>query len=164
MENLFNRRLIMPSYYLQTSRDALVKMCHALVNQLPSHVPVISRASVLATSLSLDDILCYSQSQLKSSVCDAQQEKMLDGLCAKPLHSKFYNWTCFANVSMERNFQWLQQSLHSESESTLFAFQNQVIFTSVYQAKIIRSHISVLCRLCGEQEETIQHVWQAALC
>ena len=58
---------------------------------------------------------------------------------------------------MERSFQWLQRSLHSEPESTLFAIQDQVICTRVYQAKIIGSRVSVLCRLCGEQEETIQH-------
>ena len=65
----------MLSYHLQTSGDALVKMCCALIKQLPSCVPVISRASGLAVSLSLDDILCYCQNQLKNAVCDAQQKK-----------------------------------------------------------------------------------------
>ena len=67
-------------------------------------------------------------------------------------------WMQSASVDMDRSFQWLRQSLHSESESTLFAIQDQVICTRVYQAKIMGSQVSVMCRLCGEQEETIQHV------
>jgi len=103
-------------------------------------------------------MLSYSKGQLKSAICAAQQNKLFDGLCAKPLHGKFINWMQSANVNMDKNFQWLRQSLHSESESTLFAIRDQVICTCVYQAKIMGSHVSVMCRLCGKQEETIQHI------
>jgi len=41
------------------------------------------------------------------------------------------------------------------SSSTLFAI---LIYTRVYQAKIMEFQVSVMCRLCGEQEEIIQHV------
>ena len=53
----------------------------------------------------------------------------------------------------------VEASLHGESESSIFAIQDQVICTRVCQAKIIRSTVpSLLCRLCHEHEETIQHV------
>ena len=63
------------------------------------------------------------------------------------------------DMDIDWSFRWLSRSLHSESESTIFAIQDQVICTHVYQAKIMRSPMSsVLCRLCGDQDETIQHV------
>jgi len=46
------------------------------------------------------------------------------------------------SYGLDRSFQWLQQSLHSESESTLFAIHNQVICTRVYQTKIMGSQVS----------------------
>ena len=63
------------------------------------------------------------------------------------------------SINTSRSFQWLKHSLHSESESSIFAIQDQVICTRVYQVKIIRSVVpSLLCRFCSEHEETIQHV------
>ena len=63
------------------------------------------------------------------------------------------------SINTSRSFQWLKYLLHSESESSIFAIQDQVICTRVYQAKIIRSVVpSLLCRFCSEHEETIQHV------
>ena len=91
MENLLDRCLILLSYHLQTSGDALVKLYCALDTQLPSRVSVLSRASCLSSSLMLDDVLSYLKGQLKSAICAAQQNKLLDGLCTKPLHGKFVN-------------------------------------------------------------------------
>ena len=71
----------------------------------------------------------------ESTICVAQQ-KLLDDLEA----FQVYNWMCSASVNMEKSFQWLQQSLYNELQSTLFAMQDQVINFSpvcVYQAKIL---------------------------
>jgi len=63
------------------------------------------------------------------------------------------------SINTSRSFQWLKHSLYSESKSSIFAIQDQVICTRVYQAKIIRSAVpSLLCTFCSEHEETIQHV------
>ena len=159
VENLLEHHLIMLSYHLNTSGNALVKMCCTLDTQLPSRVSIMSRAALLVSSLGLDDMLSYSCGQLTAAIIAAQQKKLLDCLSAKPLHGKFFNWIRSVDINIDWSFRWLNRSLHSESESAIFAIQDQVISTRVYQAKIIRSRIpSVLCRFCGDQEETIQHV------
>ena len=57
---------------------------------------------------------------------------------------------------------WLQQHLHSESESIIFAIQDQMIATRVYEAKIMNKKVSSLkCRVCGQVEETIVHLLPA---
>jgi len=95
----------------------------------------------------------------KTNVIAAQRKRLLDVLVAKPLHGKFFTWLQSSNVNALRSFQWLQCSLHSESESSVFAEQDQVLSTRVYQAKIMHISVqSILYHLCGEQEETIQHV------
>ena len=55
------------------------------------------------------------------------------------------------DMNVEWSFRWLRGSLHSESESTIFAIQDQVICTRIYQAKAMKSSISsMLCRFCGD--------------
>jgi len=57
---------------------------------------------------------------------------------------------------------WLKSLVHSESESTILAIQDQAISTRVIQAKIVKMSIpSVMCRLCREHEESIVHLLSA---
>jgi len=86
VENLLDHCLILLSYHLQTSGDALVKLYCALDTQLSSCVSVLSRAPCLAST---GWHVKLFQGRLKSVICAAQQNKLLDGLCAKPLHGKF---------------------------------------------------------------------------
>jgi len=157
VESLLDRRLIILSYHLQTSGDVLVKMCCALDTQFSSHVSIITRAfSIMPAWAHLGS---YSQGQLKSAICVAQQKKLLDDLGAKPLHGKFFNWMHSACVSLEKSFQWLQQSLHGELESTLLACNSGS--SHLYPCLSSKDHrvfCNAMCRLCGEQEETIQYV------
>ena len=61
IEHLLERCIIMLSHHLQKSEDALVKMCCTLDSQLPPRGSIVSRASSLVSSLSLDnDFLNYS--------------------------------------------------------------------------------------------------------
>ena len=159
VEHLYQRRVLMLAQHLRVSCDPLVKECHDLISQMPSRRSLLSRATAFASDLGLDDISNLSSGQLKSTVCSAQREKLITTLCAKPLHGKFFNYIRSDNVHATRSFYWLKYSLHSESESSIFAVQDQVLCTRVYQAKIMRSPVpSLLCRLCHEHEETIQHV------
>ena len=49
--------------------------------------------------------------------------------------------------------------MYSETESTILAVQDQVLSTRVYAAKIMRLDVpTLMCRLCSQQEETIQHL------
>ena len=61
-----------------------------------------------------------------------------------------------------RSVCWLKSHVHSESESTILAIQNQAITTTVLQFKIMKMSIpSIMCRLCGEHEESVVHLLAA---
>jgi len=100
--------------------------------------------------------------------CDFMREvlcrKQLNSLSSslQPLHDQF---CCFVNgniVDKQKSFVWLKQHLHSETESTILAIQNQVIATRVIESKIMHKFVpSLSCRLCGSAEETIVHLLSA---
>ena len=157
IEHLHHRRMILLSHHLQTSDDALVKMC---LSSMPSCRSVVARAdcflACLSLSLNLDSV---TSSELKTAVCSKQQKSHRDHLCSKPLHGKFYSWCSSIDVDMARSFHWLSQSVYSETESTILAIQDQVLSTRVYTAKIMKLDVpSLMCRLCSQQEETIQYL------
>ena len=159
IEHIFQRRLLSLPHHLQTSTDSLVHACCEVMSQFPPRKSLITRAGDISTSLALDNISDCNAELLKTVVCAAQRKKLLESLCAKPLHGKFYTWTQSADIDTSRNFCWLHHSLHSESESTVFAIQDQVLCTRMYKAKIMQCPLqSILCRMCHEHEETIQHL------
>ena len=49
--------------------------------------------------------LNYSPGKLRVAVCSAQQRQLLDCLCVKLLHGKFFSWIHSADVSIARSFQ-----------------------------------------------------------
>jgi len=159
IEHLYHRRLVLLSHHLRTSSDDLVQACCELMLEIPSRRSVLSMADDVASSLALGDVLSFSSGQLKIAVATSQREKLLDILYAKPLHGKFFTWVHSSAINPARSFRWLQCSMHGESESSIFAIQDQVLCTRSYQAKIMRISVqSILCRLCQEHEESIQHL------
>jgi len=65
-------------------------------------------------------------------------------------------------VDKERSFRWLKIHLHSEMMSTVRAIQDQVIVTRVIEAKVMHKFVpSLMCRVCGQAEETIAHLLTA---
>ena len=127
--------------------------------QSPSRRSVFSMADDVASSLALCDVLNFSLDQLRTAVVTSQRKKLLDTLYAKPLHGKFFTWVHSSVINTARSFRWLQCSMHGESESSIFAIQDQVLCTRSYQAKIMKISVqSILCRLCQEHEESIQHL------
>jgi len=121
----------------------------ALDTQLSSCVSVLSRAPCLASSLMLDDMSSCSRGGWNLlSVLHSKTSCWMDCVQSHCMASLF--WIQYASVDMDRSFQWLRQSLHSESESMLFTIQDQVICTRVYQTKIMGSQV---CHLYNEQEE-----------
>jgi len=85
----------------------------------------LCKADDVASSLFLNDILSYEVGQLKTNVIAAQRKRLLDVLVAKPLHGKFFTWLQSSDVNALRSFRWLQCSLHSESESSVFAVRDR---------------------------------------
>ena len=136
-----------------------MQACCELMVQFPPRKSLLSKADDVVSSLLLTDVLSYEVGQLKTAVIAAQRKKLQSVLCDKPLHGKFFTFIQSSTIDAVRSFKWLQCSLHGESESSIFAVQDRVLCTRVYQAKIMHTLIqSILCRLCQEQEETIQHI------
>ena len=80
-------------------------------------------------------------------------------LTGKPLHGKFVTWCSSNPVDLSRSFHWLGEFLYSESESTIFAIQDQIVRARVYEAKIMHMPVpTLMCCLCNSCEETIQHL------
>ena len=48
-----------------------------------------------------------------------------------------------------------------ETESMLFAAQEQALTTNAIKAKIDKQPVSPKCRLCGTKEETVTHLVSA---
>ena len=146
----------MISQHFQTSCDPLVRECFNLVSQIPPSKSLVTLANKFASDLNFNSVKKISTGQLNKVGCSAQWQQLKKRLCKKPLHGKFFSLMKSDSIKTSRSFQWLKHLLHSESESSIFAIQDQVICTRVYQAKIIRSVVpSLLCKLCSEHEETV---------
>ena len=135
-------------------------MCFLLDTPLPLQKSICSRADNFVAALSLDiDIAQATVKELKNLVCDRQRLCLWNTLNSKLLHGNFVTWCCSNPVDLYRSFRWLGEFLHSETESTIFAIQDQVIRTRVYEAKLIHVFVpTLMCRLCNSHEETVQHL------
>ena len=84
----------------------------------------------------------------KRAICAEQLSTLKSSLLSKPLHGKYTTLLQSDSVDGSGSSKWLQQHLHSESESTVLAIQDQVIATRGYEAKIMNKSIpSRLCRV-----------------
>ena len=156
--NLFYRKVVLIACHLSGSADGLVKMCHELGVGWSA---IVSRAESYFTTLSLSHNLqqCDVLS-LKNGIHEKQTSLLLSTLLAKSLHGKFFSFVGL-NVVVDkcRSFNWLKQHLHSETESTILAIQDQVIATHVIESKVMHKSVpSLPCRVCGTAEETIVHL------
>ena len=66
-------------------------------------------------------------------------------------------------VDIEASNKWLTKAdLFAETEGFLTAIQDQVILTRNYKKCILKQpNIDELCRRCGKESETIQHITAA---
>ena len=63
------------------------------------------------------------------------------------------------NISCEKKWTWLRKgNFQSETESLLIAAQNIAIRTDHIKAKIDETQQNSKCRLCGDRDETINHI------
>ena len=62
-------------------------------------------------------------------------------------------------MDKEKNWNWLKHAeLKKETESTIFAAQEQAVGTNSVKNIIYRENVSKECRLCGKADETIAHI------
>ena len=85
----------------------------------------MSKADGVVFSSLLNDILSYDVGKFKTVVLTAQRKKLLNVLVAKSLHGKFFSLLQSPDVNNVKSFQWLHCPLHNNSESSVFAVQDQ---------------------------------------
>ena len=99
---------------------------------------------------------------MRAVIYGKQLHSLTTSLLEKPLHGCFYSFLNMNDVDRQSSFVWLRQHLHSETESSIIAIQNQVIATRVIESKVMHKSVpSIFCRLCHEAEETIVHLLSA---
>ena len=75
----------------------------------------------------------------------------------KKLHGHFKRQT--SEISHKKTWAWLKKgNLKKESESILITAQNNAIRTNSVKAKIDKPQQNNRCRLCGDKDETINHI------
>lgn len=75
----------------------------------------------------------------------------------KPLYGQFIRQT--DEFSKEERWLWLKEgSLKRETESLILAAQEQAIRTNSIKAKIDKTQVDSKCRMCGQSDETINHI------
>ena len=63
------------------------------------------------------------------------------------------------NISHQKTWTWLRKgSFKRETESLLIAAQDNAIRTNHVKARIDKTQQSCTCRLCGDRDETINHI------
>ena len=76
----------------------------------------------------------------------------------KPLHGQYMRQTEDVKDPSE-SWKWLiEQDLHRETEGLIVAAQDQALRTNNIKSKIDKQDISPKCRVCGEKDETIDHI------
>ena len=94
-----------------------------------------------------------NEEKTKETVEKTHSENLAD----KKLHDQFNKAT--SDVRGENTWDWLKSGyLKKETESTVFAAQDQAIATNNHRKVILGEDISPLCRICGAANETVSHI------
>ena len=76
-----------------------------------------------------------------------------------PLHGQFFRQQDEIKTVSSLSSHWLENSfLRFETESIICAAQEQALATNHIQAKIWKNGTVGKCRLCREQDETVNHI------
>ena len=87
----------------------------------------------------------------------ARKEKRLQGLGEKALYDQYLRQT--KEVRSEKSWLWLQNGdLKRETKILIVAAQNQSVRTNLVKAKIDKIQKDTLCRLCKNDDESIDNV------
>ena len=109
---------------------------------MPAQSALTSMAASYCTSMSVPCHLrqCNAFS-LRSEICKKQKSLLVSVLLAKPLHGQYFSFVNSDMVDKQSSFNWLRQYLHSKTESTVLAVQDQVIATRVIEIKVMHKSI-----------------------
>ena len=77
----------------------------------------------------------------------------------KALHGKYPHRISEADVDYHQTNKWLKAAgLKAETEGLIIAAQDQSLATRSYHHRIIKDGADPTCRICGQFEETINHI------
>ena len=89
---------------------------------------------------------------------ERRNEQRKDGWEKKIMHGQYQQQTKDIKDPTD-SWKWLtQQDLHRETEGLIIAAQDQSLSTNYIKNKIHGQDISPKCRLCGDKDETIDHI------
>ena len=96
----------------------------------------------------------------KAGTTDNIDEEHLGKLMEMKLHGNYFkSMADLPNIDEERSRRWLNTpTLRFETESLLYAAQEQTLATKHLKSKIWGSGPDRKCRLCKEEDETVHHI------
>ena len=97
---------------------------------------------------------------IRKTLIEAKKQKKKERTISweeKMLHGQFVRQT--KEVGNQDRWQWLRNgTLKRQTESLIFAAQEQAIRTNVIKGKIDKSQEQTKCRMCSRADETITHI------
>ena len=77
----------------------------------------------------------------------------------KPLHGQYPERIKEKDVDQEQTHRWVSTpGLKSETEGFIIAAQDQCIKTNYYRNRILKDGTDPMCRICGQFQETVDHL------
>ena len=108
----------------------------------------------------------FAERELKLKECiedgleKTRRERRIKSWHEKTLHGQFIRET--EKVADKQSWNWLKQGeLKRETESLIFAAQEQALRTNAIKAGIDKQHISPACRMCRNASESATHIISA---
>ena len=127
---------------------------------------VASQATVFRRELNLPEVLeaenevptVYARNVKQKAKHQAQvqlKQKWED----KSMHGQYPKRVNEKDVDHQMTNQWLKSGgLKSETEGFIIAVQDQAIKTNYYRRNILNDGTDPMCRICGQYQETIDHI------
>ena len=108
----------------------------------------------------LSSLRITEEGEVIESEADVKKRKRMErkeNWKEKTLHGQFLRQT--DDIAGEDRWLWLKQgNLKRETESLILAAQEQAVRTNVIKAKIDNTQEQSKCRMCGEKDETVNHL------
>ena len=116
------------------------------IPRLEDYIEKHERGLITATRTNTDNTIDNRMTKTKKQ---KREGKQLHG-CFKRLIN---------NISYDKTWTWLRKgNFKRETESLLMVAQNNVIRTNHIKARIDKTQQDSKCRLCGDRDETINHI------
>ena len=119
---------------------------YASIQRLKDYIPKHEVGLITATRHETENTM--------NNIMTITRKQKLEG---KQLYGRF-KWL-INNISHDKTWTWLRKgNFKRETESLLIAAQDSAIRTNHIEARIDKTEQNCKCRLCGDRDETINHI------